>query len=111
MQANPVLWTAATIRKRSVRGDSVSAYMRRYLGRMVVVLTLLMPLLIVFTYQMTPRREQRQLVQIATVPVASAETLGAASQTVATRPLGRSESDATVVSAALAPVIVLDRQG
>jgi hypothetical protein len=39
-QAHPVLWTTATVRKRRSRGDSVLGYMRRYLGRMVIVLTL-----------------------------------------------------------------------
>jgi hypothetical protein len=78
---------------------------------MVVVLTLLMPLLIVLTYQMTPRREQRQLEQVTTVPVASAETLSVATQSATTRLPGHDVLNGSVVSAALAPVILLDRQG
>jgi hypothetical protein len=55
-QARPVLWSTATVKRRRAADYSALAYTRRYLGRMIVVLTLVTPLLIVMTYQWAPRR-------------------------------------------------------
>ncbi len=74
MQARPVLWTTATVRKRRSRGESVLGYMRRYLWRMVIVLTLVTPLLVVMTYQWAPRRVQGDPDDLVTVAVAAAAT-------------------------------------
>lgn len=89
MQAHPVLWTAATVRKRSIRGEPVLAYMRHYFGRMVIVLTLMTPLLFVLTHQWAPRRELRHAEPLAPVVVASAEAPSAPDHAVVTRPLAR----------------------
>ena len=78
VQAHPVLWTAATVRKRRATGYSTFAYMRRYLGRMVIVLTLVTPLLVVMTYQWAPRRGQRDADELVTVALASAHSQTAA---------------------------------
>jgi hypothetical protein len=77
---HPVLWTAATVRKRSVRGESALAYMRRYLARMVVVLTLVTPLLVVLTYQWTPRRERLEADPSTSVVLASSSSSAGPSQ-------------------------------
>lgn len=81
-QQHPVLWTTATVRKRSVRGDSVLSYMRSYLARMVIVLTLVTPLLVVLTYQWSPRREQVpadltvQVALVSSIPAAGLDHPG-----------------------------------
>jgi hypothetical protein len=59
MKARPILWTAATVRKRRADGDLMFAYLRRYLGRLLVALTLVAPLLIVLTFQLAPGRTGR----------------------------------------------------
>jgi hypothetical protein len=51
--------------------------MRRYLGRMVIVLTLVTPLLVVMTYQWAPRRSQRDADELVTIALASAHTQAA----------------------------------
>ena len=71
IQAHPVLWSAATVRKRRATDYSVFAYMRRYLGRMVIVLTLVTPLLVVMTYQWAPRRVQREADDLVTIAMAA----------------------------------------
>jgi hypothetical protein len=70
---------------------------RRYVGRIAITLTLLTPLLIVMTYQLAPRRDQRPPEKVASVAVASAETLSGAG-------LGAG------VPQSLASVILSDRQ-
>lgn len=110
MQAHPVLWTAATVRKRAVRSESSIAYMRRYFGRMAVVLALLTPLLVVVTHQWTPRRELRPSEQLAPISIASAETQSSSVHAVVTRPLSRIEAaDARSSLEPRASVSVLDR--
>jgi hypothetical protein len=110
MQAHPVLWTAATVRKRSIRGESIFAHMRRYFGRMVIVLTLMTPLLVVLTYQWTPRRDLRHAEPLAPVVVASAETLSSSTHTVVTRPLTRLEpAERPASSEPLTSVSLVDR--
>ena len=78
VQAHPVLWPAATVRKRRATAYSMFAYMRRYLGRMVIVLTLVTPLLVVMTCQRAPRRGQRDADELVTVALASAHSQTAA---------------------------------
>ncbi|MCC7367367.1 MAG: lytic murein transglycosylase [Chloroflexi bacterium] len=56
------------------------AYMRRYFGRMVIVLTLVTPLLMVMTYQWAPRRGQREADELVTIALASAQTRTAYAQ-------------------------------
>ncbi|MGE3273441.1 MAG: hypothetical protein AB7P40_32200, partial [Chloroflexota bacterium] len=88
IQAHPVLWSAATVRKRRTTDESVFAYMRRYLGRMVVVLTLVTPLMVVVADQLAPRRPQRDTENLVTIAMAAANTSAAnvsASSRVAAR--------------------------
>ena len=59
MKARPLLWTAATVRKRRADGDLMTVYLRRYLGRLLIALALVAPLLIVVTYQLAPGRTGR----------------------------------------------------
>lgn len=89
-QAHPVLWSAATVRKRRATGYSTLAYMRRYLGRMVIVLTLVTPLLVVMTYQWAPRRGQRDADELVTIALASAQSqeAGQAARAVGVQPSG-----------------------
>ena len=54
--------------------------MRQYLGRMVIVLTLVTPLLVVMTYQWAPSRSQRPSDELVTVAMASAQTRAAYAQ-------------------------------
>jgi hypothetical protein len=84
--------------------------MRRYLGRIAIGLTLLTPLLIVMTYQLAPRRDQRPPEHVASVAVASAETLGGAGQNVVGRSLGRGDAADTGVPRSLASMILSDRE-
>jgi hypothetical protein len=110
MQVHPVLWTAATVRKRTIRGESVIAHMRRYFGRMVVVLTLMTPLLVVLTYQWTPRRDPRHAEPLAPIVVASSVTPSSSDHAVVTRPLTRLEpAERPASSDPLTSVSLVDR--
>jgi hypothetical protein len=84
--------------------------MRRYLGRIAIALTLLTPLLVVMTYQLTPRRDQWPPERVASVAVASAETLSGAGQHLAGRSLARGDAADTGLAKSLASAISLDRQ-
>lgn len=69
------------MKRRRAADYSTFAYMRRYLGRMVIVLTLVTPLLIVMTYQWAPRRAPDDLVAVAlAAPQPRASTLQAHAQ-------------------------------
>jgi hypothetical protein len=81
MNARPILWTAATVRKRRLDGDLVTAYLRRYFARVLVALALVLPLLVVVTYQLAPGRSGRvgdEMVRIAVAASDIAEVGGSA---------------------------------
>jgi hypothetical protein len=82
--------------------------MRRYFGRMAIVLTLMTPLLVVMTYQWTPRRDLRQSASIA---LAATEAPSSPGQVVVTRQLTRIEATDRSVSEPLGSLSLVDRAG
>jgi hypothetical protein len=73
MSARPILWTAATVRKRRLDGDQVTVYLRRYFVRVLVGLALGLPLLIVATYQLAPGRSGRDGDDLVRIAVAASD--------------------------------------
>jgi hypothetical protein len=85
--------------------------MRRYFGRMAIILTLITPLLVVMTFQWTPRRDLHQPDQLAPIARAAAETPSSPGQVVVSRQLTRIDPTDRSASEPLASVALVERAG